>query len=90
MLVLTRKINQAILIGQNVRILAQSIRGNQIRLGIEAPPSVTIQRKELREAAASSEARRPATAVTKSPTPTSPIHDHTGRPSDRRSATPPS
>jgi len=48
MLVLTRKLNERIVIGDNVRITVVGIRGNHIRIGIEAPPEVTILRDELR------------------------------------------
>ena len=47
MLVLTRKINQSIVIGDNVRITLTSIHGRQVRLAIEAPREVVVLRKEL-------------------------------------------
>lgn len=47
MLVLTRKLNERIVIGDNVRITVVGIRGNHVRIGIEAPPEVTILRDEL-------------------------------------------
>jgi carbon storage regulator CsrA len=48
MLVLSRNVNEQIVIGDNIRITVVSIRGNQVRLGFEAPPSVSIFREELR------------------------------------------
>jgi len=48
MLVLSRKVNEQILIGNNIRMTVVSIRGNQVRLGFEAPQSVAIFRDELR------------------------------------------
>ena len=48
MLVLSRKVNEQIVIGDNIRVTVVSIRGNQIRLGFEAPPDVLIFREELR------------------------------------------
>ena len=51
MLVLSRKQNQSIVINNNIRITVVSIRGNQVRLGIEAPPSVPVFREELCEPA---------------------------------------
>jgi len=48
MLVLSRKVNEQIVIGDNVRVTVVSIRGNQVRLGFEAPQDVLIFRDELR------------------------------------------
>ncbi|MHC5541583.1 carbon storage regulator CsrA [Singulisphaera rosea] len=48
MLVLSRKLNEKIIIDGNITVTVLGIRGNQIRLGIEAPSSVGIVREELR------------------------------------------
>lgn len=47
MLVLTRKNNEAIQIGDDIEITVLAIEGEQIKLGISAPKSVDIYRKEL-------------------------------------------
>jgi carbon storage regulator len=49
MLVLTRKSGEAINVGDEITITVLEIRGNQVRLGIQAPLAVVIQRKELYE-----------------------------------------
>ena len=49
MLVLSRKINQSIVIGDNIEIMLVDIRGDQIKLGINAPKTVKIFRKEVYE-----------------------------------------
>ena len=49
MLVLTRKENEAIMIGDDIQIMVTSIRGNSVALGIEAPKSVKIYRWEIYE-----------------------------------------
>jgi len=49
MLVLSRKIQEAITIGSDIKIRIISIRGNTVRLGIEAPQEVSILRSELAE-----------------------------------------
>jgi carbon storage regulator len=47
MLVLTRKPNQAIVIGDNIRVIVVSVDRDQIRLGIEAPRDVSVHRAEV-------------------------------------------
>jgi carbon storage regulator len=47
MLVLTRKTNEKILIGPNVVITVVEIRGDKVRLGIEAPKHITVDREEV-------------------------------------------
>lgn len=47
MLVLTRKSNEAIMIGDDIEITILSIEGEQIKLGINAPKNVEIHRKEI-------------------------------------------
>jgi len=49
MLVLSRKQSQSIIINDNIRITVVSIRGNQVRIGVEAPASVPVFREELCE-----------------------------------------
>ncbi|CQR46401.1 hypothetical protein BN1058_00659 [Paraliobacillus sp. PM-2] len=47
MLVLTRKINEAIQIGNDIEVKIVAIDGDQIKLGIDAPKHVDIHRKEV-------------------------------------------
>ncbi|MCD7034445.1 carbon storage regulator CsrA [Metabacillus sp. GX 13764] len=47
MLVLTRKLNESIKIGDDIEIKIVAIQGDQIKLGIEAPKHVDIHRKEI-------------------------------------------
>ena len=47
MLVLTRKIDQGIIVDGCVRITVTAIKGERVRIGIEAPPDVRVFREEL-------------------------------------------
>jgi carbon storage regulator len=47
MLVLTRQIGQEIIIGDNIRVTITSIKGDKVRVGITAPPSVRVDREEV-------------------------------------------
>ena len=47
MLVLTRRLGEAITIGENIRVIIVDIDGNQVKLGIEAPREIEIYREEL-------------------------------------------
>jgi carbon storage regulator len=46
-LVLTRRINQSIKIGDDVEIMIIEVRGDQVRLGVSAPREVAVHRKEV-------------------------------------------
>lgn len=50
MLVLSRKKDEKIMIGENISIMVVEIRGDKVRLGIEAPRDVTVHRQEVFEA----------------------------------------
>ena len=47
MLVLSRRANQAIVIGPDIVIRVLDIRGDQVRIGVDAPRSVTVHREEV-------------------------------------------
>lgn len=49
MLVLTRKINQSISLGDSVKITVLSVEGDRVSIGVEAPKEVRIFRSELLE-----------------------------------------
>lgn len=48
MLVLSRKKNETIMVGDDVVITIIEIRGDKVKIGIEAPPSVSVDRREVR------------------------------------------
>ena len=47
MLVLTRRVNERIVIGDDVTVTVLEVRGDQVRLGIEAPREVKVFREEV-------------------------------------------
>lgn len=49
MLILTRRTDEALKIGDQVTITVLEIRGNQVRLGVDAPRHVTVHRQEIYE-----------------------------------------
>ena len=50
MLVLSRKKNESIMIGDDVEIIITDVRGGKVRLGINAPKEISVHRKEIYEA----------------------------------------
>jgi carbon storage regulator len=47
MLVLSRRIGETLVIGDDVTVTVLAVKGNQIRIGIAAPPEVQIHREEI-------------------------------------------
>ncbi|PJE14478.1 carbon storage regulator CsrA [Legionella sp.] len=47
MLILTRRISETMIIGDDVNITILGIKGNQVRLGINAPKSISVHREEI-------------------------------------------
>jgi len=50
MLVLSRKKDEKIVIGDNITVMVIEIRGDKVRLGIEAPKEITVHRQEVYDA----------------------------------------
>ena len=50
MLVLSRGKDESIMVGENVEIVIVDVRGNKVRLGINAPKSIPVHRKEIFQA----------------------------------------
>jgi carbon storage regulator len=58
MLVLSRKKNESIVINNDITIVVVEIRGDKVRLGIEAPKEVPVHRREVYEAIKRTESAR--------------------------------
>lgn len=47
MLILTRRVGESLIIGDNVKVTVLGIKGHQVRIGIDAPKDVTVHRDEV-------------------------------------------
>lgn len=93
MLVLSRRESQSIVIGNDVVVTVVSIRGDQVRIGIEAPRSIAVHRLEVAKAieTANREALAPAGVDPlrlPAPVPASPASGSAERSGDGRTAEP--
>lgn len=64
MLILARKVGQHIVIAGDIEITVVEVRGDQVRLGITAPRSIAVHRKELLEQVAAENLKAADTAQT--------------------------
>lgn len=49
MLILTRRVGETLVIGDDVNVTVLGVRGNQVRIGVSAPKDVTVHREEIYE-----------------------------------------
>ena len=49
MLILTRRVNEALMIGTEITVTVLGVKGNQVRLGVNAPTEIAIHREEIFE-----------------------------------------
>lgn len=49
MLILTRRVGETLMIGDEVAITVLAVKGNQVRIGISAPKEISVHRKEVYE-----------------------------------------
>ena len=68
MLILTRRVGETVMIGDDVTITVLGVKGNQVRVGINAPKSIAVHREEIyerikREHAAESAAEKQTTGT---------------------------
>ena len=61
MLILTRRVGETVVIGEDIVVTVLSIKGNQVRIGVQAPKDVAVHREELLKR------QRPATETVAAP-----------------------
>ena len=49
MLILTRRVDETLMIGDNVTVTVLGVKGNQVRIGVNAPRDVAVHREEIYE-----------------------------------------
>lgn len=47
MLILTRKVGERLIIGDDIAVTILSVKGNQVRVGVQAPASIAVHREEI-------------------------------------------
>jgi len=47
MLILTRRVGESVIIGDNITLTVLGVRGHQVRLGVDAPKDVSVHREEI-------------------------------------------
>jgi len=71
MLILTRRVGETVMIGNDVTVTVLGVKGNQVRVGVNAPRDVAVHREEIFERIKREEHDTTGTATTATSTPSS-------------------
>ena len=84
MLVLTRRIGEKLIIGDNVTVTMLGVKGRQVRIGIDAPRDVTVHREEIYQRVLKEQKSLKRNNWVRIPTPTVQASTRTHSKSDKR------
>ncbi len=65
MLILTRRVGETVMIGNEVTVTVLGVKGNQVRIGVNAPKDVAVHREEIYERIKREQDQNPAAAISK-------------------------
>ena len=82
-LILTRRIGEKVIIGENVKVTVLSVKGNQVRIGIDAPRDISVNREEVYERILKEQQGLNTNGWVKTPTPRSQAVIRVAKPTGR-------